>query len=84
MNTMYNELETKVIRQNVAGVSMEDYMADMIERMERKELENIDAETRIKAYKQLNVRHKNIIDAQRVINKSLELELMRLSAKASH
>ena len=52
---MKNLLEEKVIDQQIAGVSMENYMADLLEKLE------------------------NIIDAQRVINKSLEMEISMLS-----
>lgn len=76
---MKNLLGEKVIAQQIAGVSMENYMADLLEKLEKNEIDQISCENKIKAYKQLNVRHKNIIDAQRVINKSLEMEISMLS-----
>ena len=77
---MEHVLYEKVINQKIGKVSMEDFMADMLEKMEKSEIENAKADICIKGYKKLNVRNKNVIDAQRVINKSLELELMRLNA----
>lgn len=72
---MENVLDKAVIGQKINGVSMEDYIANMIERIERGEIEKEQREDTIKALKQLNNRHKNIIDAQRVRLKSLELEI---------
>lgn len=72
---MGNVLDKAVIGQKINGVSMEDYIANMIERIERGEIEKEQREDTIKTLKQLNNRHKNIIDAQRVRLKSLELEI---------
>lgn len=72
---MVNVLDKAVIGQKINGVSMEDYIANMIERIERGEIEKEQREDTIKTLKQLNNRHKNIIDAQRVRLKSLELEI---------
>ena len=72
---MENVLNKAVIGQKINGVSMEDYIADMIERIERGEIEKEQREDTIKTLKQLNNRHKNIIDAQRVRLKSLELKI---------
>lgn len=72
---MVNVLDKAVIGQKINGVSMEDYIANMIERIERGEIEKEQREDTIKTLKQLNNRHKNIIDAQRVRLKSLELDI---------
>lgn len=72
---MVNVLDKAVIGQKINGVSMEDYIANMIERIERGEVEKEQREDTIKTLKQLNNRHKNIIDAQRVRLKSLELDI---------
>lgn len=74
---MGNVLDKAVIGQKINGVSMEDYIANMIERIERGEIEKEQREDTIKTLKQLNNRHKNIIDAQRVRLKSLELEIQQ-------
>lgn len=70
------EIETtkRVIRQDVGGKSMEDYMADKLVEIERKKIDLQTSETLIKGYKQLNVRHKNIIDVQRLELKQLEFK----------
>ena len=81
---MEHELKKKVIEQQIAGVSMEDFIADLIERSEKGEIENEKLETYNKLLKQENNRHKNITDAYRVINKSLELELLRLNSQVNH
>lgn len=74
---MEQVLDKAVIGQKINGVSMEDYIADMIERIERGEIEKEQREDTIKTSKQLNNRHKNIIDAQRVRLKSLELKIQQ-------
>ena len=81
---MEHELKQKVINQQIAGVSMEDFISDLIERSEKGEIENEKLETYNKLLKQENNRHKNITDAYRVINKSLELELLRLNSQVNH
>ena len=81
---MEHELKKKVIEQQIAGVSMEDFIADLIERSEKGEIENEKLETYNKLLKQENNRHKNITDAYRVINKSLELELLRFNSQINH
>lgn len=81
---MEHELKQKVINQQIAGVSMEDFISDLIERSEKGEIENEKLETYNKLLKQENNRHKNITDAYRVINKSLELEFLRLNSHINH
>lgn len=81
---MENVLTNKVIAQQVQGMDMEDYIASMLEQMDQAEIDKQRAEMKIQFLKQLNNRHKNIIDAQRVINKSLELELTRLTGDSNH
>lgn len=81
---MEHELKQKVIGQQIAGVSMEDFISGLIERSENGEIENEKLETYNKLLKQENNRHKNITDAYRVINKSLELELLRLNSQVNH
>ena len=81
---MEHELKQKVINQQIAGVSMEDFISDLIERSENGEIENEKLETYNKLLKQENNRHKNITDAYRVINKSLELELLRFNSQINH
>ena len=81
---MEHELKQKVIDQQIAGVSMEDFISGLIERSENGEIENEKLETYNKLLKQENNRHKNITDAYRVINKSLELELLRLNSQVNH
>jgi hypothetical protein len=61
-----NETKERVIKQKVGGKSMEDYMAEKLMEIEEKKVDLLSADVLIKGYKQLNVRHKNIIDAQRI------------------
>lgn len=81
---MEHELKQRVINQQIAGVSMEDFIADLIEKSEKGEIDNEKLETYNKLLKQENNRHKNITDAYRVINKSMELELLRLNAQINY
>ena len=63
---LQNETRERVINQNVGNISMEDYMAEKLIEIEGKKVDLLSADVLIKGYKQLNVRHKNIIDAQRL------------------
>ena len=72
-------MDEKVIGQKIGNVNMEDYIADLLEQIEKGEIEKEKVENQYKILKQLNNRHKNIIDAQRVKNKSLESELLVLT-----
>lgn len=76
---MEHILDEKVIGQKIGNVNMEDYIADLLEQIEKGEIEKEKVENQYKILKQLNNRHKNIIDAQRVKNKSLESELLVLT-----
>jgi len=57
---------TRVYGQQINGKSAEDYIAELCEKIEKDELEKEKLQMQISALKQLNNRHKNIIDAQRV------------------
>lgn len=70
-----NETSQRVIKQNVGRQSMEDYMAEKLMEIEERKVDLLVADELIKGYKQLNVRHKNIIDAQR-----LELKVSEFNA----
>ncbi len=72
-------MDEKVIGQKIGNVNMEDYIADLLEQIEKGEIEKEKVENQYKILKQLNNRHKNIIDAQRVKNKSIESELLALT-----
>lgn len=61
-----NEINERVIGQNIGSETMENYMAKKLLEIEANELDIEKADILIKSYKQLNVRHKNIIDAQRL------------------
>lgn len=72
---MEDVLKEKVIEQNVNGIPMENALADLIARLDKAEVDKSVMEQKISVYKQLNNRHKNIIDAQRVQLKVAEFEL---------
>lgn len=76
---MEHVLDEKVIGQKIGNVNMEDYIAGLLEQIEKGEIEKEKVENQYKILKQLNNRHKNIIDAHRVKNKSLEAELLTLT-----
>lgn len=67
-----NETQKRVIEQNVGNATMEDYMAEKLIEIEHNKLDLLKSDILIKGYKQLNVRHKNIIDAQRLRLKQVE------------
>lgn len=74
---MEKVLTKTVIGQKVSGLSMENYLAQMLEKieegnLERGNLEREKMELQIAVSKQLNNRHKNIIDAYRVELKTAE------------
>ena len=71
---MKSYLESKVINQNIGNVPIENYLADLLLEIERAEVDVVKSELKIKTLKQLNNRHKNIIDAQRVMIKQMEVE----------
>ncbi len=68
-----NNVRTKVIDQQINGVPMEEYFANLLSKIENSEIEKEQCEMRISVLKQLNNRHKNVIDAQRVIIKQMEV-----------
>jgi hypothetical protein len=72
---MENYLETKVINQNVGSLPVENYLAELLVSLEKKDVDLEKADMKIKTIKQLNNRHKNIIDAQRVMLKQAEFEV---------
>lgn len=71
---MESFLKEKVIDQQVNGLPMEDYLAQLCEQVENDKIERIKSEGIIAITKQINNRHKNIIDAQRVLLKEKEFE----------
>lgn len=76
---MKNVLEEKVINQNVGGMSMENYLSDLLAKLDKEEIDKVSCESKIAVLKQLNNRHKNVIDAQRVMLKQAEFETMKLN-----
>jgi len=74
---MSKELERRVVSQNVGLLSMENYMAEKLVEIENSKLDLLKSDMLIKAYKQLNVRHKNIIDTQRLGLKETQFEASR-------
>lgn len=72
---MESFLKEKVIDQQVNGLPMEDYLAQLCEQVENDKIERIKSEGIIAITKQINNRHKNIIDAQRVLLKERESEI---------
>lgn len=69
-----NETNERVIHQKIGEKSMADFIADTLLQIESNELDLEKADAIIKGCKQLNVHHKNIIDAQRVEIKQLEIK----------
>ena len=78
---MDNILEIKVIEQKINGIPMEDYLAQLCEQIENDKIEKIKSDSIIAISKQINNRHKNIIDAQRVELKQKEFELGMFESK---
>lgn len=76
---MKNVLKEKVINQNVGGMSMENYLSDLLAKLDKEEIDKVSCESKIAVLKQLNNRHKNVIDAQRVMLKQAEFENMKLN-----
>lgn len=76
---MKNVLEEKVINQNVGGMPMENYLSDLLAKLDKEEIDKVSCESKIAVLKQLNNRHKNVIDAQRVMLKQAEFETMKLN-----
>lgn len=68
-----SETKKRVVQQEIGVNSMEDYMAEKLMEIERNKIDSFKVESILKGYKQLNVRHKNIIDAQRLEIKERQL-----------
>lgn len=63
---MKEVLQKKVVRQQIDGQPMEEYMADMLARTEKEAVDKEKLNIQIALLKQMNNRHKNVIDAVRV------------------
>lgn len=63
---MKEVLQKKVVSQQIAGQPMEEYMADMLARTEKELVDKEKLNIQIALLKQINNRHKNVIDAVRV------------------
>ena len=71
---MKDYLEQKVVNQQVSGVPMERYLANLCVKVEEDELKLNKAKTLVSILKELNSRHKIVIDAQKVMMKSITME----------
>ena len=71
---MNSFLKEKVVDQKIDGQPMEEYIAGLLKNIDEQAIEKAACDMKIAALKQLNNRHKNIIDAQRVMIKQAELE----------
>ena len=69
-----SEAKKRVVEQDVGFNTMENYMAEKLMEIEQNKIDSYKADTLIRGYKQLNVRHKNIIDVQRLQIKERQLE----------
>ena len=78
---MNSLLKEKVIDQQINGQSMENYLAQLCEQVENDSIEKVKSESIIAISKQINNRHKNVIDAQRVMLKEQEFEIQNLQQK---
>ncbi len=67
-------LREKVIEQEIAGMPMENFIADALAQLDKAQIDKEQSDMKVAFLKQLNNRHKNIIDAQRVELKQLEFE----------
>lgn len=63
---MKEVLQKKVVSQQIDGKPIEDYMADMLARTEKEAVDKEKLNIQIALLKQMNNRHKNVIDAVRV------------------
>ena len=80
---MNSLLKEKVIDQQINGVPMEEYLAQLCEQVENDKIEKVKSESIIAITKQMNNRHKNVIDAQRVMLKEQEFEINRLQKQVA-
>ena len=78
---MESFLKEKVIDQQINGLPMEEYLASLCEQVENDKIEKIKSESIIAISKQINNRHKNVIDAQRVMLKEQELQISSMISK---
>jgi hypothetical protein len=60
---------------------MEEYLASLCEQVENDKIEKIKSESIIAITKQMNNRHKNVIDAQRVMLKEQEFQISSMIPK---
>ena len=75
---MESFLKEKVVGQKINGVPMEEYLAQLCEQIENDKIEMVKSESIIAITKQINNRHKNVIDAQRVMLKEQEFEIQNM------
>ena len=80
---MESFLKEKVIDQQINGVPMEEYLASLCEQVEKDKIEKSKSESIIAISKQMNNRHKNVIDAQRVMLKEQEFEIQHLQQQVA-
>ena len=80
---MSSFLKEKVVDQQINGVPMEEYLAQLCEQVENDKIENAKADSVIAIAKQINNRHKNVIDAQRVMLKEQEFEIQHLQQQVA-
>jgi hypothetical protein len=80
---MESFLKEQVIDQKIEGISMENYLAQLCEQIENDKIESAKVDKLIAVSKQINNRHKDIIDAQRVILKAQEFEINNLQQKVA-
>ena len=78
---MESFLKEKVVDQQINGVPMEEYLASLCEQVENDKIEKIKSESIIAITKQMNNRHKNVIDAQRVMPKEQEFQISSMISK---
>ena len=78
---MESFLKEKVIDQQINGLPMEEYLASLCEQVENDKIEKIKSESIIAISKQINNRHKNVIDAQRVMLKEQEFQISSMISK---
>ena len=78
---MESFLKEKVVDQQINGVPMEEYLASLCEQIENDKIEKSKSESIIAISKQINNRHKNVIDAQRVMLKEQEFQISSMIPK---
>ena len=78
---MSSFLKEKVVDQQINGLPMEEYLASLCEQVENDKIEKIKSESIIAITKQINNRHKNVIDAQRVMLKEQEFQISSMISK---